>query len=115
MALKRVEEPTAIEREFTFDFECFNITHRITTRGVNEENALARLLTNIKQIVVDINAELGMADGVNAETLPPKKSSAKKVVELKEVPATVSNGIVFNQPKKVNDPGFQPKFREEIN
>ncbi len=111
MALKRVEEPTAVEREFTFDFECFNITHRITSRGVHEEDALIRLQKNLESISSDIDDALYP----DTQEAPKKKATAKKVVELKEAPVTVSNGIVFNQPKKVNDPGFQPKFREEIN
>lgn len=129
--LKRVQEQTVEEKEYIFDFETEDTVHRVITRGVNELHALVRLRNDLGEISEDISKEVqserssvevrGLSDlkVIVTKTPPKKKAPAKKVVELKvkeePVTQTVSNGIVFNQPKVVNNPGFQPKFREEIN
>lgn len=121
MALKRVTEQVVEEKEFTFDFEIKNTVHRVTTKGVNELHALIRFKNALGEINEDISNEIQSErttvekDEEEIVVAPKKKAPAKKVVELKEAPVNVSNGIVFNQPKVVNNPGFQPKFREEIN
>lgn len=120
--LKRVQEQTVEEKEYIFDFETEYTVHRVITRGVNELHALVRFKNDLGEISEDISNEIQSERSVVADDevfIPPpkKKTTTKKVVELKEAPETktVSNGIVFNQPKVVNNPGFQPKFREEIN
>lgn len=121
--LKRVQEQTVEEKEFIFDFETEKTVHRVITKGVNELHALVRLKNDLGEISDDISNEIqsersSVVVDDKVFIAPKKKTTPKKVVEeLKEAPETktVSNGIVFNQPKVVNNPGFQPKFREEIN
>lgn len=121
MSLQRVhkEEIVVEEKEFIFDFKMLGVTHRVITKGLDEKHALLRLYSDLDAIAIDIEIETNMGmDVITKRTETPTEmliKKPKKVVELQEAPATVSNGIVFNQPKKVNDPGFQPKFREEIN
>lgn len=115
----QVVPPVIVEKTFQFEFDVNDTVHTITAIGVDENHALTRVYDNIDAIELDILEAMKEVEVVSEIKVSPKvinkKATPKKVVELKETPVNVSNGIVFNQPKKVNDPGFQPKFREEIN
>lgn len=118
MLKKAVEIEVPITKKFSFNFDIEGVEHTITSWGTSEVNALMSLQGNIHSIELDINNELRDVD----VTSTPKERAVKKKVtaplkDKKEVVQDVGevvNGIVINHPKKVNNPGFQPKFIERV-
>lgn len=81
-------------------------TFKFEQEGSSKEHAI-RALSEHLQLV--INELLGKSDAATKteEPVTEAKKEEQPQVEVKQ-------GIVINKPKRVNNPGFQPQFREPV-
>jgi hypothetical protein len=130
--LKSIQPEEVVQKKYTFAFETVSGgKYSFDAVGGDEEEALNKLCEDIREVFNDIRQELLEEKDLRVEFVGPevthviKKTETKKVVSnfkpakaVKQVePVETQMGVVINHPKRVNNPGFQPKhstYREPV-
>jgi hypothetical protein len=125
--LKKRESREVFKRNFVFEFSTkLGNSYKLELLAENESQALFYLQHDLFEITGDVGEAYSETNGqekTEKKAITFSKPETKKVIKdfkvVKPVQELVDTqmGVVINHPKRVNNPGFQPKhstYREPV-